>query len=125
MIGNNRFKREVLVNSSKKTQYGLSDPGGSTPAAVFTCKRPHMNVALRRVRITIELIKHREKLEHGCHCDFEYLKTGKTKRDTSRLCIRRPGKTRKRIVKQMDKHDKLCGCGAFDFPETRKQAADS
>ncbi|KAI5266163.1 hypothetical protein E4T47_08337 [Aureobasidium subglaciale] len=108
---NNAFYREDLVDGRKEYYYGTSDPGGSKPEAFFVCKR----VTKASEQVMKRLLKHQTVLHNNCHCDFEYLKTGKTKRDTSRLCGWIPGKTGKEVLKQMNKHDQKCACGAFDF----------
>ncbi|KAH0258489.1 hypothetical protein KCU91_g15785, partial [Aureobasidium melanogenum] len=54
-----------------------------------------------------------------CDCDLEYITTGRTSRDTiqgSIICEKRD----KAILKATTRHDKICGCGAFEFIHQKK-----
>lgn len=121
---NNAFTRKSYVSEKCEDHYGISEDGGSKPDTFFVCKRRsrgstgrsidyHCRQALR------ELLRHRAKYGRNCHCDFEYIKTGRTRRDTSRLCSWRPGTTGKSVLEKMRKHDKKCGCDAFEYPNNR------
>ncbi|THW61628.1 hypothetical protein D6D20_04888 [Aureobasidium pullulans] len=115
----NAFIRESYSNDNKENHYGVSDDGGSEPVASFVCKGqtkvPNSDVNHQCRKVIRKLLHHRAKMGRNCHCDFQYIKTGRIERDTSRLCTWTPGKTGKSVLKQMEKHDRKCSCGAFNF----------
>lgn len=122
----NTYKRRLRYGGRKvRWDYGVSEHSyaGSSPDTFFMCKRRTktddgiMNdICLRIVR---ELVSHRKKNDRNCHCDFEYIKTGKTCRDTSRLCVWVPRKTAMWVSSAMERHDRKCSCGAFDSSNSR------
>ena len=120
---NNAFTRTCSVSGKCEDHYGISEDGGSKPDTYFVCKRGMRAggkwIDYRCWQVLRELLRHRAKNGRNCHCDFEYIKTGRTRRDTSRLCNWRPGTTGKSVLKEMRKHDKKCGCDAFEYPNNR------
>lgn len=93
------------------------------PSILFICKielkKPrHLKKIDKRCRtIVMKLIDHRSAMQ--CDCDLEYIKTNRTKRDNmegSAICEIRD----KALLKAMARHDKICGCGAFEFIHQEK-----
>jgi len=113
--------------------YGVSSKGASNPDSFFICKRKKVKSTLlwgkdmkgmdkRCWEVVKALLEHRASHERDCHCDFEWIKSGWTRRDTSRLCEWKAGKTAKSVLKAMEIHDEQCCCGAFSFPNSRAMA---
>lgn len=113
--------------------YGISEKGASNPDSFFVCKRKPTKAGLawgKKMkemddccwRVVRQLLVHRAKHERDCHCDFEWIKSGWTRRDTSRLCEWKQGKTGRWVLEAMKSHDRKCCCGAFDFPNSRAVA---
>ncbi|KAG9671186.1 hypothetical protein KCU99_g5475, partial [Aureobasidium melanogenum] len=93
------------------------------PEILFSCKlEPKKSRHLKKIdnrcrTIVTKLIDHRHAMR--CDCDLEYITTGRTSRDTiqgSIICEKRD----KAILKATTRHDKICGCGAFDFIHQKK-----
>jgi hypothetical protein len=122
---NNAFERRSFIgNQIEGYHYGISENGGSIPDSFFICRRKSRSsgsidfYCWQAVRY---LQRHREKRGRNCHCDFEWIKYGRTERHTSRLCEWRAGKTGKSVLKQMRKHDEKCGCSAFEFSNNNRR----
>ncbi|KEQ65587.1 uncharacterized protein M437DRAFT_41769 [Aureobasidium melanogenum CBS 110374] len=120
----NVYKRRFRVEGKAVScHYGLSDDNGHQPDIFFACRRQKSTwgfwVNFLCLRIVKELESHRKEQDRNCHCDFEYIRTGKTRRDTSRLCVWVPGKTGRFVWTGMREHDKHCSCGAFNFSNSR------
>lgn len=88
------------------------------PEVLFSCKlEPKKSRHLRKIdkkcrTIVMKMIDHRSAMR--CDCDLEYIKTNRTSRDMTKgsiICEKRD----KAIFKAMTRHDKICGCGAFEF----------
>ncbi|KAH0007378.1 alpha/beta-hydrolase, partial [Aureobasidium melanogenum] len=119
-------KRRLRYEGRKvRWDYGISEDSyaRNIPDTFFVCKRKTktdggiMNDLCLNIVRTLD--SHRRELDRNRHCDFEYIKTGKTCRDTSRLCVWVPGKTGMWVWKAMQRHDEKCSCGAFDFSNSR------
>ncbi|KAI4819783.1 hypothetical protein E4T44_10423 [Aureobasidium sp. EXF-8845] len=106
---NNAFERRSFIgNQIEGYHYGISEDGGSTPDSFFICKRKSRgggSVDFHCWQAVMYLQRHREKRGRNCHCDFQWIKCGRTERYTSRLCDWRAGKTGKSVLRQMRKHD--------------------
>lgn len=113
--------------------YGISEKGASSPDSFFICKRKPTKAGLlwdkdmKKMddccwQVVKQLLLHRANHGRDCHCDFEWIKSGWTRRDTSRLCEWKEGKTGRRVLDAMENHDRKCCCGAFDFPNSRAVA---
>ncbi|CAD0098967.1 unnamed protein product [Aureobasidium mustum] len=122
----NVYKRRLWYGDRKiRWDYGVSDDNGRKPDTFFVCKMQAMTMTFhwRMNSICLEIVKslesHRKEDDRNCHCDLEYIKTGKTCRDTSMLCLWVQGKTAKWVWDAMKEHDKEYRCGAFDFSNSR------
>jgi hypothetical protein len=120
----NVYKRRLRYGGRKvRWDYGVSDDAGCKPDTFFKCMRQTKTFDWRMNSICLRIVKslesHRKELSRNCHCDLEYIKTGKTCRDTSRLCDWEPGKTGAWVWDAMKEHDKECSCGAFKFSNSR------
>lgn len=128
------FTRKSYIGETIEAyHYGISEKGASNPDSFFICKRQQTKAGLAWGKnmekvddccwdIVKQLLIHRAKNGRDCHCDFEWIKSGWTRRDTSRLCEWKAGKTGKAVLREMDNHDRKCCCGAFDFPNSRVMA---
>lgn len=126
------FTRKSYIGEEVEGHYyGISEKGASNPDSFFVCKRKKKAKVRGDIMSTMDdrcwdvvkqLLIHRAKNGRDCHCDFEWIKSGWTRRDTSRLCEWKAGKTGKRVLDAMNDHDKKCCCGAFDFPNSRAVA---
>ena len=115
-----RWSRKLLRNGSKQYQVGFSTKDSAHPESTFTCllqpRRPSISGWFIRYKCdsVVNALAHHRHHEGYCHCDLEYLKIGRTSRDTERLCIR-DGKMGRKVLKKMKEHDELCACGCFSF----------
>ncbi|TIA80139.1 hypothetical protein D6C76_03324 [Aureobasidium pullulans] len=116
------FVRKIRRDDWTWHQYALNFgyvPGSvlrQEPLVLFTCKsqpqkpgRGGEKIDSKCRSIVKVLIKHRGS--RGCSCDFEYIKTGHTASKSSNMCEKRS----KRVLRAINKHDKICACSAFDF----------
>lgn len=130
------FVRKLYRGHSIWHQYAWKKPCESNhkrckdkePSTLFTCKiEPKKSRHLKKIdkrcgTIVMKLIDHRHAMH--CDCDLEYIKTDRTRRDMvegSIICEKRD----KAILKAILRHDKICGCGAFDFTEQKKKNSTS
>jgi hypothetical protein len=122
---NNAFARRSFIGTNfEGYHYGISENGGSKPDSFFVCKRKSKSDGSDSIdshcwQAIRQLQRHRAKKGRNCHCDFEWIRCGSTKRDTARLCNWRAGTTGRSVLKEMHKHDKKCSCDAFKFASNR------
>lgn len=113
------YHREIYQpDGSKWCRYGVAqDERQPQPNMSFTCTvqlrskwSSTISLQMKCVNIGQKLLVHRR--EHGCSCDFEYNKTGRSsQKDKTRLCEVRSYW----INRCMESHDKKCACEAFRF----------
>lgn len=84
------------------------------PTVLFTCKMiPKQSRHLRNIdtacrNVVITFVRHRNEM--SCGCSLEYITNG-TARKTVNICEIRD----KAVHKAIEKHDKICACGTFEF----------
>jgi hypothetical protein len=126
--GSKFFVRKLYRGSSIWHQYGWKkscdkghkDCKNQEPVVLFTCKMiskksgDFNNIDKMCRNIIMTFLNHRNEMH--CDCNLEYITKGTAQRN-SNICENRD----KAVFKAIEKHDKICTCGAFEFVQQEKE----